>query len=739
MGHNRAHVAFTIASHSESAPPPPLPDASVQSSWSTQIDAPELARTSESRVSSGNPMRCESVQESSPASPEPRDSSNRHASSAWASLSHFMRRVIDTLFPGTRAPQPEEPSPSQTESSEPSQETPGSARPTIERRHSEPSSNTEPHEEAGPETEQHNYVRPPRTLLDDDIPMFMSPREFFERLMHTSSRTAAQRARADAQGTQDRSPQPARDESFSTEEPLDADHLNGSAVPSSHGPSAPVSQEIWLGVMATAPMPDLPGTAANDLPLFPPDPREIFRAAGSEQVVAPSQDTGSHAAAAQPATEHPTTTHSAARDTTSESSAARPSSAEEDPSLSGQNRSARDTSATHDAPERPGRGLPPHFLIYIPRSNSPLPFSMLYDAQVGIAWPLIERTPPGTSIDIGAAFHEAFNNINMGIESNQEQPAFHILGIPFHVSFMAPPREDPDPEKAAAFVDKLETVDHELRMRMARFGLSNINVYGVLDDEALDGSSVVGCGICLEPYATEDRPLWFTGKEQGEMERVVAVPCSGYHTVHAACLRSWLSHKPPSKWSCPFCRAPLGAAAQQCASNSRSAAEEASPDSHEEAPPMSLREYVHERERKARWRCDAPACLPCYGDNGRFSRMVQMMPCHHQIHLDCLCTSMSVECCNSRANGTNDENEGYYDDIVDADDDDEESLRGSRSLDWSSMESSVHSDPGVSTERDTIGKWVTCAACRKDAWAEVPTRRRPRRTLAHSMSRSVQL
>ena len=84
-----------------------------------------------------------------------------------------------------------------------------------------------------------------------------------------------------------------------------------------------------------------------------------------------------------------------------------------------------------------------------------------------------------------------------------------------------------------------------------------------------------------------------------------------------------------------------------------------------------------------------------------------MMPCHHQIHLDCLCTSMSVECCNSRANGTNDENEGYYDDIVDADDDDEESLRGSRSLDWSSMESSVHSDPGVSTERDTIGKWVT--------------------------------
>ena len=184
-------------------------------------------------------------------------------------------------------------------------------------------------------------------------------------------------------------------------------------------------------------MPDLPGTAANDLPLFPPDPREIFRAAGSEQVVAPSQDTGSHAAAAQPATEHPTTTHSAARDTTSESSAARPSSAEEDPSLSGQNRSARDTSATHDAPERPGRGLPPHFLIYIPRSNSPLPFSMLYDAQVGIAWPLIERTPPGTSIDIGAAFHEAFNSINMGIESNQEQPAFHILGIPFHVSFMA--------------------------------------------------------------------------------------------------------------------------------------------------------------------------------------------------------------------------------------------------------------------------------------------------------------
>ena len=131
----------------------------------------------------------------------------------------------------------------------------------------------------------------------------------------------------------------------------------------------------------------------------------------------------------------------------------------------------------------------PHLLVYIPSHASPFPFSFLYDTTACIAWPVLERAEQPVSDTNG---------------ENADTRTVHVLGMPFHISITmrpAPPDEVPDINKARAYVKELEVVDSELRMRMIRFGMSDIGIYGVVDDMSSQGQCVMGCGVCLEPYS----------------------------------------------------------------------------------------------------------------------------------------------------------------------------------------------------------------------------------------------
>lgn len=347
---------------------------------------------------------------------------------------------------------------------------------------------------------------------------------------------------------------------------------------------------------------------------------------------------------------------------------------------------------TTDAPR------PAQFLLYIPRAASPFPFGFLYDAESSMAWPILDHD-------------------SSGIADGQPRTV-HVVGLPFHMSFAfrnAEPEERPDPARAASYVKSLEPVDSELRMRMSRFGISDIGLYGGFD--VADGP-VTGCGICLEPYAPDDRPAWFAGEEQSANESVVVVPCHGHHTLHRACLQGWLENTAPGKWSCPFCRTNL----HKCA---------------EEKELVSLREHVRAKERAKGWRCDAPACLPCYEDDPSASRAmgnvgmewVTMLPCRHEVHMDCLCTGMSVEACESLESDdydTGSESDSDLDTPCDM------------SLSNASLQPSLppHASPAPE-KHNTVGKWVTCPSCRKEAWAQLPIRRRPWRSLENSIQISM--
>ena len=355
-----------------------------------------------------------------------------------------------------------------------------------------------------------------------------------------------------------------------------------------------------------------------------------------------------------------------------------------------------------EAPQNSGgqeRRLP-QFLLYVSREVSPLPFGFLYDAATGMAWPVINQPTDNPSED--------------GTQT------INVIGTPFHVQFNvqpAPPPEEPDPERAAAFVRGLERADAELRSRMARLGMGDLG----------GAAPHVGCGICLEPYAEEDVPAWFVGEQQEQDMAVVAVPCGGFHTLHAACLQSWLASLPPSKWTCPFCRSPLKAPPKHTHENERAS------HTQEEAPAKptrTLREEIHLRERQQGWRCDAPACLPRYevpkadgnthGLDSFSSELVRLYPCRHEVHVDCLCTSMRVEAAEAA-----DRLELEYDEASDAESEDVENQAQS----YSNVPVDAQANEGHG-QSATVGKWVTCAACRKDAWAQLPARRRPQRNTA---------
>lgn len=366
--------------------------------------------------------------------------------------------------------------------------------------------------------------------------------------------------------------------------------------------------------------------------------------------------------------------------------------------------------------------------IFVPFGSSPLPFSFLYDQHTGFAWPIAQVTPGSPP---GGPSPDA---------PESQQPRL-VAGPPFRIildiHFGAPPEPElPDPEKAANYVKQLERADAELRARMARLGMGSIG--GFADATGSDDQdALLGCGVCLDNYEAEDRPEWIDGPKSQD-DAVVAVPCSGHHTLHAGCFREWLVKLPPSQWTCPFCRASLSpdatrrAAQPSQSANGTTTSSRASPKAASSSSPAAhttLREDVRARERQRGWRCDAPACFPRYPvssrtddghlelpetSDGMTTDLVKLTPCRHEVHLDCLCTSMRVE--NDLAGADDlDAILGYSDD-----DSDDEQLR------QNDGEGAEPCDKDRE-ERDKVGKWVTCPTCRKECWAELPLRRKPQR------------
>ncbi|KAJ1018594.1 hypothetical protein NDA16_004876 [Ustilago loliicola] len=397
---------------------------------------------------------------------------------------------------------------------------------------------------------------------------------------------------------------------------------------------------------------------------------------------------------------------------------------------------AQDHARPHSHPHPDGHV--PISPIFVPFGASPLPFSFLYDQHTSLAWPIAQVTPGSPP---GGPSPDA---------PESQQPRL-VAGPPFRIildiHFAAPPEpEQPDPEKAAKYVQQLERADAELRARMARLGMGSIG--GFADAAGGDDQdALLGCGVCLDNYEAEDRPEWIDGQKSQD-EAVVAVPCPGHHTLHAGCFREWLAKLPPSQWTCPFCRASLSPdtthrpaqnsapSARGTTGSSRTSLKAASTSS---APVhTTLREDVRARERQRGWRCDAPACFPRYPvssrtDDGHFelpetsdgmtTDLVKLTPCRHEVHLDCLCTSMRVE-----------------NDLVCADDLDAimgYSEDGSddelRQKDGGNAESTNENEE----ERDIVGKWVTCPTCRKECWAELPLRRKPHRSAADASAQQT--
>lgn len=385
--------------------------------------------------------------------------------------------------------------------------------------------------------------------------------------------------------------------------------------------------------------------------------------------------------------------------------------------------SSSPSSTTAVPPTNPAHSVPhpdghvPVSPLFVPFGASPLPFSFIYDSNTQTAWPIAQVTP-GTPP--GGPSPDA---------PDSQQPRL-VAGPPFRIildiQFASPPApEQPDAEKAAKYVKQLERADAELRARMARLGIGSIG--GFADSATSDEQdALLGCGICLDSYEAEDRPEWIDGPKSQD-EAVVAVPCPGHHTLHAGCLREWLAKLPPSQWTCPFCRASLSVNSK---ANTASASPSKSPTSSVQTHP-TLRDEVRTRERTRGWRCDAPACLPRYpissrADDGHLelpetsedmtTDLVKLVPCHHEVHLDCLCTSMRVE---NDLTGTNE-----FDAFLSSDDD-EASDDAELAIDGDDQPAQVDIN---TSQRSTVGKWVNCPACRKECWAELPLRRKPQRS-----------
>lgn len=330
------------------------------------------------------------------------------------------------------------------------------------------------------------------------------------------------------------------------------------------------------------------------------------------------------------------------------------------------------TSNDTDPPRSDGQLLmsTPQDAIFIPRSVSRFPFNILYAADDGCAWPVISLQVPEPGI------FQVRQNLGM-----RHSPHFVALAPFFlHLEILIPPSA----EKANTFVDSLETADAELRSRMARLGIGNIGE-----------DSQLGCPVCLDNYDdSADRPEWLDGQE-AQNNRVAVVPCPGFHTMHRKCLKEWLTANSPSHWSCPMCRCSISADELTGARMGKSTNGAASLQKAIEAKSQSLREEIHKRERKQGFLCDYPACFPDY-DAGIDAaktlldrQIVKLAPCNHELHLECLCTSMKVTGGLTRPTPEDAEEDTY----------DEETLRRGYTL---------------------AGKWVECPIDKKEVWTQIP-------------------
>ncbi|CAD6941948.1 unnamed protein product [Tilletia controversa] len=438
--------------------------------------------------------------------------------------------------------------------------------------------------------------------------------------------------------------------------------------------------------------------------------------------------------------------------------------------------------------------------IFVPVGVSPFAFALLYDANHGLGWPVVALEYPSPQGE--------------GEEPARGENRPHLAaGMPFQISFHFQTTtneevEEPSKEMAEKYVADLERADAELRERMARLGLGDIGDYSDPSSSLMDTHGTQGCGICLEPFATEDKPEWVVGKQRAEDEAVVAVPCAGHHTLHASCLRGWLENVKPSAWTCPFCRGTLTIPPSIAGSNGAQSAQRqqqqhqprgsASPGNAErsdeekrrleaeqaQSQARSLRDEVRLREKQRGWRCDAAACLPRYPADSKTtsdkdeggsvsddpdSELLELAPCHHEIHVGCLKTAMRIQADLLTPITTDAEDE------ADDEDGDEEEAEENAAVETATLTTTTtepidvvadtqdrkrkrESDPNGSPPSDqdeslvmpmdaggstvatkttttataavaglprrptrrTVGKWVSCPACRSECWAEIP-------------------
>lgn len=140
-----------------------------------------------------------------------------------------------------------------------------------------------------------------------------------------------------------------------------------------------------------------------------------------------------------------------------------------------------------------------------------------------------------------------------------------------------------------------------------------------------------------------------------------------------------------------------------------------------EARAHSLREEIHRRERQRGFTCDYQACFPDYDlpsatDESALDRhMIKLQPCGHELHLDCLTTSLRVKDDLRLEGGVRDEDEDE-----DEGDEDEE----------------TEAQRGVSAVK-TVGKWVECPVDRREVWAQIPVAKRRKRQLAADDGQAV--
>ncbi|PWN19289.1 hypothetical protein BCV69DRAFT_284437 [Microstroma glucosiphilum] len=363
--------------------------------------------------------------------------------------------------------------------------------------------------------------------------------------------------------------------------------------------------------------------------------------------------------------------------------------------------------------------------VYLPRSSANLPFPVLLDWN-GMAWPIlnIQNPPPGTpETYLNDPRHPHFI----------AGPPFMVAWQPFTIRGTQTAEEQPSPEKAKAFVDTLETADAELRERMARLSIGDIGVFGGAGGAGGPNSSEegeLGCPVCLDPYdETSDRPEWIGGEAARE-NQVVVIPCPGFHSMHRKCLVEWLSSQAPSKWSCPMCRTSItpsdvvkgarraGQQARQPQQQQQQQQQAATPTQANlakeiEARAHSLREEIHRRERQRGFTCDYQACFPDYElpsatDECALDRhMIKLQPCGHELHLDCLTTSLRIKDDLRLEGGVKDEDE-------DEEDEEEEKGEGGEAR-------------GGASAIKTVGKWVECPVDRREVWAQIPVPRRRKR------------